>query len=132
MPPPTSTHQLVGSGVDGPTYLGQREVGGNLLSIHFGHTIDYIQPVLGFSFGPVPQSVVANRRKHQTVRDAEERVLRENDPLTSDDTIFLDGILPPGIPLSCSLRAGKHLKGFLVSNGAFTCFSFRPFPEHRM
>ncbi|KAH7354840.1 NAD-binding Rossmann fold oxidoreductase family protein [Rhexocercosporidium sp. MPI-PUGE-AT-0058] len=107
----------MGQGVNlGPTvqeayvYLGQRDVGGNLMTIHFGHSIDYIQAALGYGFTPAPKSLVASRRTHQKVLSSEDAVVEDKHPITSDDTIFLNGTLSTGIPLSFSLRGGKPFK----------------------
>jgi len=92
-------------------YLTRREVGGNMVSIHFGHAIDYIQQVLGYGFEGKPKSLVANRRKFQTLLDNNGKVLEEKHAKTADDTIFLHGNLSSGIPLSFSLRGGKSFPG---------------------
>jgi len=101
------------AGVGGPTtiqgieYLTQREVGGNMISIHFGHSIDYVQQVLGYGFQEKPKSLLANRRKFQKLVDREGKVVNEKFEQTADDTAFLHGVLSSGVPLSFSLRGGK-------------------------
>ncbi|KAL2070662.1 hypothetical protein VTL71DRAFT_13688 [Oculimacula yallundae] len=92
-------------------YIGQREVGGNLVTIHFGHSIDYIQAALGYGFSPAPKSLVASRRTHQKLLSSTGEVVQEKYAITSDDTIFLNGTLSSSIPLSLSLRGGKAFKG---------------------
>ncbi|KAH6714383.1 NAD-binding Rossmann fold oxidoreductase family protein [Leptodontidium sp. MPI-SDFR-AT-0119] len=95
---------------EGYEYLSQREVGGNLVSIHFGHSIDYIQAVLGYGFTPAPKTLLASRRSHQKLLSSSNELIKENHSITSDDTIFLHGTLSTGIPLSFSLRGGKPFK----------------------
>jgi len=95
---------------EGYEYLSQREVGGNLVSIHFGHSIDYIQAVLGYDFSPSPKALLASRRSHQKVLSSSNELVKEKHAITSDDTIFLHGTLSNGIPLSFSLRGGKPFK----------------------
>ncbi len=105
-----------------------------MMSIHFGHTIDYIQAgksslptftilpvskfpvnsictVLGYGFVPGPKTLLASRRDDQKLLNAEGKILNEKFPVTSDDTIFLNGTLSSGIPISYSLRGGKPFKG---------------------
>merc|ERR1712093_843696 len=101
-------------------YLSQREVGGNLVSIHFGHSIDYIQAVLGYDFSPSPKALLASRRSHQKVLSSSNELVKEKHAITSDDTIFLHGTLSNGIPLSFSLRGVNHSKTSPVSTGAST------------
>lgn len=101
-------------------YIGRREVGGNLVTIHFGHAVDYLQQgillsllclifvrpfclksqiiadhfqVLGYGFEPAPKTLLAIRRKTVKLLDADGKVLEENHPKTADDTIFLNGFL---------------------------------------
>ncbi|KAG4439576.1 hypothetical protein IFR05_004924 [Cadophora sp. M221] len=95
---------------EGYSYLGNRKVGGNLMTIHFGHSIDYIQAALGYGFTPAPKTLVTSRRTHQKILSSAGAVVEEKHPITSDDTIFLNGTLSTGIPLSLSLRGGKPFK----------------------
>ncbi|KAK0119923.1 transcription regulator gal80 [Cadophora gregata] len=95
---------------EGYAYLSQREVGGNLVSIHFGHSIDYIQAVLGYGFTPAPKTLLASRRSHQKLLSSSNELIKEEHPVTSDDTIFLHGSLTTGVPLAFSLRGGKPFK----------------------
>ncbi|KAI8629729.1 NAD-binding Rossmann fold oxidoreductase family protein [Xylariaceae sp. FL1651] len=119
---------------EGYEYLSQREYGGNLVTIHFGHFIDYVQhgqssfplllstslfctedefnliTVLGYGFSPAPKSLLANRRKYQKLLDKDGKVINEKFEATFEDTIFLHGTLSTGVPLSFSLRGGKHFK----------------------
>ncbi|TVY80456.1 Galactose/lactose metabolism regulatory protein GAL80 [Lachnellula suecica] len=93
-------------------YLGRREVGGNMVTIHFGHAVDYVQYVLGYGFNEHgAKSVVANRRPIlKLLEDDGKTVIEEKHVKTSDDTIFLTGTLSSGIPLSFSLRGDKAFK----------------------
>lgn len=106
-----------------------------MMTIHFGHSIDYIQTgmpftflallsptspmntskeaylttktALGYGFTPSPKTLVASRRTHQKVLSSTNALIKEFHPITSDDTIFLHGTISSGIPLSFSLRGGK-------------------------
>jgi predicted dehydrogenase len=91
-------------------YIGDKEVGGNLVTIHFGHAVDYFQHALGYGFKS-PRGLLENRRTNINLVDAEGKVVRENVPKTADDTIFVTGTLSNGIPVSLSLRGGKPFKG---------------------
>ncbi|KAF8846918.1 NAD-binding Rossmann fold oxidoreductase family protein [Acephala macrosclerotiorum] len=90
-------------------YFADREVGGNIVTIQFGHAVDYVQFVLGYGFESGPKTLLANRRKTVQIVDGEGKVL-ETKNKTSDDTIFLSGTLTTGIPLSMTLRGGKPFK----------------------
>ncbi|KAF4635515.1 hypothetical protein G7Y89_g2571 [Cudoniella acicularis] len=98
------------STVLGYEYMGQRSVGGNLVTIHFGHAVDYVQYVLGYGFPTPPKTLLANRRPTITLLDRGGKVLDANYKKDTDDTIFLHGTLSTGIPLSISLRGGKPFK----------------------
>lgn len=95
---------------EGVKYIGDKEVGGNLVTIHFGHAVDYVQHALGYGFKS-PHGLLENRRTHINLVDAEGKVVKENVPKTADDTIFVTGTLSTGIPLSMTLRGGKPFKG---------------------
>ncbi|CZR54084.1 related to dehydrogenases and related proteins [Phialocephala subalpina] len=90
-------------------YMADREVGGNIVTIHFGHSVDYVQFVLGYGFESGPKTLLANRRKTVQIVDAEGTAI-ETKNKTSDDTIFLNGTLTSGIPISMTLRGGKPFK----------------------
>ena len=55
--------------------------------------------------------MLANRRKFQKLLGTDGKVLEEKRDKTSDDTIFLNGTLSSGIPLSFSLRGGTPFPG---------------------
>ncbi|KAI6760422.1 hypothetical protein HG530_009282 [Fusarium avenaceum] len=59
-------------------YMGSRAIGGNLVTIHLGHVVDYIQRVLGYGFRTPPKSLLANRRKTVQLVTPEGKVLEEN------------------------------------------------------
>ncbi|KIL84963.1 nad-binding rossmann fold oxidoreductase family protein [Fusarium avenaceum] len=92
-------------------YMGSRAIGGNLVTIHLGHVVDYVQRVLGYGFQTPPKSLLANRRKTVQLVTADGNVLEENHPKDSDDTIFLNGTLSTGIPLSLTFRGGDPFPG---------------------
>jgi len=93
-------------------YIGRREVGGNLVTIHSGHSWDYIQYVLGYGFKSA-HSILSNRRPTIKLLDSTGKVVEEKHAKTSDDTIFLQGLISSssspgdGIPFSYTLRGGK-------------------------
>lgn len=94
---------------EGVKYIGDKEVGGNLVTIHFGHSVDYVQYVLGYGFKS-PHGLLQRRRTHINVVDAEGKVVKESVPKTADDTIFVTGTLSTGVPVSMTLRGGKPFK----------------------
>ena len=55
--------------------------------------------------------MLANRRKFQKLIGTEGKVLEEKRAKTTQDTIFLNGTLSSGIPLSFSLRGGPPFPG---------------------
>lgn len=91
-------------------YMADRAVGGNLITIHFGHSVDLVQFVLGYGFSS-PKALLENRQPLVTVVDGEGKVIKENFEKNADDTIFVSGVLSTGVPVSMTLRAGKPFKG---------------------
>lgn len=67
--------------------------------------------MLGYGFQSPPKTLVAARRKFTKLIDSHGKVVNEKFPMTADDTVFLNGTLSSGIPLSFSLRGGKPFKG---------------------
>lgn len=67
--------------------------------------------MLGYGFQGQPKALLANRRKFQKLLSSDGAVIDEKHAKTSDDTIFLNGTLSSGIPLSFSLRGGKPFPG---------------------
>lgn len=119
--------------MEGYAYLSDREVGGNLVTIHFGHAIDFVQSglssfslqkhcptntqkqmltetVLGYGFEST-KSLLANRRKTQVLLGKDGEAIDEKRAKTADDTIFLHGVLNTGVPLSVSFRGGAPFAG---------------------
>ena len=92
-------------------FIADRDVGGNLVTIHFGHSVDYVQYVLGYGFEKAPHALLENRMTHIKLIDAAGKVVQEGYPKTADDTIFVSGKLKNGIPLSLTMRAGEPFKG---------------------
>ena len=95
---------------EGVRYINEKEVGGNLVTIHFGHAVDYVQAALGYGFEK-PHALLQNRRTHVNVVNGEGKLIEEGVPKTADDTIFVSGVLKNGIPVSLTLRGGKPFKG---------------------
>lgn len=97
------------TGLEAFAYMGDKPVGGNIVTIHFGHAIDYIQTVLGYGFSS-SSALLANRRTTWDVSQNNGSVVPK--PLTADDTIFLHGTLAKGeVPLSATLRGGPVFPG---------------------
>jgi predicted dehydrogenase len=118
-------------GNGGPTeperirYMLDKKVGGNLLTIHFGHAVDYIQQgergsavlrlhaydvtVLG-TF-KTASGIVANRRPLVQLLNKDGSVAVKDFPKTIDDTIFVHGIANNDTPVSINLRGGGAFKG---------------------
>lgn len=67
--------------------------------------------MLGYGFESPPKTLLAARRKFTKLIDVSGKVVDEKYPITADDTIFLNGTLTSGIPLSFALRGGKPFKG---------------------
>lgn len=67
--------------------------------------------VLGYGFSSPPKSLLANQRKSLKLVDSSGKVVKENVPKDTDDTIFLTGTLSSGIPVSMTLRGGAPFKG---------------------
>jgi predicted dehydrogenase len=65
---------------------------------------------LGYGFNPAPKTLVANRRKTQVLLGKDGKVINDKFEKTSDDTIFLNGYLTSGIPISYTLRGGIPFK----------------------
>jgi len=92
-------------------YLGRKEVGGNLVQIHFGHSVDYLQYVLGYGFSK-PQSLLSNRRPLITLYSDDNKTVSKQHPKTAPDTIFFHGLISESnIPVSMTLRGGPPMKG---------------------
>jgi len=87
-------------------YLGQKHVGGNLVTIHFGHSVDFVQQVLGYGF-KTHHAQLVNVRPEVKLLSSDGKLLKEKHAKTADDTIFFTGILESGVPLSMSLRGGE-------------------------
>jgi len=92
-------------------YILRREVGGNLVTIHFGHSVDYVQQVLGYGF-KTEKSLLVRRRDEAEMTNAEGKVIDEHFKITAEDVINFNGVLSSsGVVLSMSLRDGKPFKG---------------------
>ncbi|CZR60523.1 uncharacterized protein PAC_10419 [Phialocephala subalpina] len=83
--------QQMESVTKGVEYLGIGEYRGNLITIRFGHQIDYFQQVIKVIDFPAGQQIGT------FIKD-------------TDDTIFLVGILSNGAPISYAFRGGKPFK----------------------
>ncbi|KAL3417618.1 oxidoreductase family protein [Phlyctema vagabunda] len=91
-------------------YLGDKKVGGNLVTIHTGHAVDYVQQALGSTFTS-STAVLANRRPFVTLTKDDGTVITDKHPKTAEDTIFIQGTLGSSVPVQVSLRGGSTFKG---------------------
>lgn len=93
--------------VEGLKYFTQKEVGGNMVTIGFGHMIDYVGLVLGelSSF----TSQLSIQRPQVDIKGSNGEVM-ETVPTDVADHIMLQGILTSGAPLSVIFRRGPAFK----------------------
>lgn len=95
----------------GLKYLGDKEVGGNLVTIHLGHAMDYVQFVLGYGVEN-PHALLRTRRETTNLLNDDGSVAEESIPKTADDTIFVSGELGSDkIPTSFQLFGGDAFPG---------------------
>ena len=89
-------------------YFTERKIGGNMVSIHFGHTIDYILYTLGelSSFN----GMLSIQRPRVDILDRDSNKV---ETVTKDthDQIMLQGTLKSGGVLSVHLRGGAPFSG---------------------
>jgi len=96
------------AGNGGPTvpevvgYIADRKVGGNLLTIHFAHTIEYVFYVLG-EFKNW-NSVVANQRPIVDIVGKEGQVVEKGVKKTTPDQMLVQGTTTTGAVVSYHLR----------------------------
>ncbi len=117
-------------GNGGPTelesisYMTDKSIGGNLVTIHFGHAVDFIQhgeyqftnvspnayriTVLG-TF-KTTTGILANQRPVIQLLKKDGSVAAKDFPKTTDDTIFVHGVTCNDTPVSINLRGGKAFK----------------------
>ncbi|KAF2209825.1 hypothetical protein CERZMDRAFT_46197 [Cercospora zeae-maydis SCOH1-5] len=90
-------------------YLGQIEVGGNLVTIPVGHFLDTFTQVLGplRSF----HSLLATQRPVVDMVNADGTVQEKNVQVTSSDQLLLHGALENGAVFSMHVRGGPPFKG---------------------
>jgi len=88
---------------EGIKYFADREVGGNMLTIHFAHSIEYIFYVLG-EFTKNWNSVIANQRTTVDLTAKDGTIVEKNVKKTSPDQILVQGITSSGAVLSYHLR----------------------------
>ena len=91
-------------------YLGDKEVGGNLFTIHFAHTVDQVQLAHGYGFKS-PNALLQTRRETCTLMNDDGTVDQKSIPKTADDTIFVTGILSTSVPVSLNLLGGDPFPG---------------------
>ena len=92
-------------------YLGDKEVGGNLVTIHLAHAMDYVQYVLGYPMNN-PYALLRTRRPTCTLMNDDGTVDKESIPKTADDTMFVTGELGDDkVPTSFNLLGGEPFPG---------------------
>lgn len=110
---------------EGIRYMVDKSVGGNLVTIHFGHVVDYVQQgerdsaLLGLHADSTTvlgtfktaSGILANRRPLIQLLNKDGSVAVKDFPKTTDDTIFVHGIANNDTPVSINLRGGKAFKG---------------------
>ncbi|KAM3414441.1 hypothetical protein BST61_g9606 [Cercospora zeina] len=90
-------------------YLGQIEVGGNMVTIPVGHFLDTFTRALGplRSF----HSLLATQRPVVDMVSADGKVQEKNVQVTSSDQLLLHGTLESGAVFSIHVRGGPPFKG---------------------
>ncbi|KAI0391183.1 NAD-binding Rossmann fold oxidoreductase family protein [Xylariaceae sp. FL0594] len=107
--------------VEGFEFLGDKSVGGNLVTVVGGHTLDYVQQALGSTFTSASALKTTTRRFVKVVNSSSGTVTNAQYPQTSDDVLFLHGFLNPpsttpsnsfvqNVPISYVLRGGPPFK----------------------
>ncbi|EXJ69776.1 uncharacterized protein A1O5_06847 [Cladophialophora psammophila CBS 110553] len=108
-------------------YFTRKEVGGNMVSIHFGHSIDSVMQGklfllhvfamslatnrLAYSFLSPPKTILANRQQAvRLISRTSGAIISSTYPKDTEDTISLHGTLASGVPLSYTMRAGPAFK----------------------
>lgn len=93
-------------------YFLDRKVGGNLLSIHFGHSLEFITSALG-EFRSWDSSLSIRYKTKDIVFPAENnRVIIPNAPNTVPDRILFNGIVSPSLaPVTINYRGGSTFPG---------------------
>ncbi|KAE9362953.1 oxidoreductase family protein-like protein [Stipitochalara longipes BDJ] len=92
-------------------YFLEREIGGNVVSIHFGHTLEFIAPVLG-EF-KTWNSLMAIRNSKKDIIDPANgnKVITKDAPNTVPDQILLQGTVSSGAAVSIHYRGGSPFPG---------------------
>ncbi|KAI9802538.1 MAG: hypothetical protein M1833_001610 [Piccolia ochrophora] len=100
----TKSRNLLSSGI---SYFTQKKFGGNLVTIGFGHMIDYAHSVVG-EFESFNANLRLLRPEVGLVRDG-----KVVETITSDvpDLIGMQGNLTSGIPMFVTYRRGPPFKG---------------------
>lgn len=92
-------------------YLGDKEVGGNLVTIHLAHALDYVQNVLGYGVTE-PHALFRRRRERITLLNDDGSLNSENVEKTADDVMYVTGELGENkIPTSWNLIGGPAFPG---------------------
>ncbi|RDW60244.1 oxidoreductase-1 [Coleophoma crateriformis] len=96
----------------GMLYFMTKDIGGNLLTIHFGHGVDYVQNALGsyFELDSV-RSLLAIRQPFLKLVDDSGKVVNDKVPKDTHDTMGLSAFTKSGIPVTLTMRSGTPYKG---------------------
>lgn len=109
----------------GSEYLSQIEIGGNLVTIPFGHFMDsFTHGMYGNLFHPVPiimpivlgepksfESVLAVQRPTVKIINKDGSTAKKDIKVTSHDQILVHGKLNSGAVFSINVRGGDQFKG---------------------
>jgi predicted dehydrogenase len=68
-------------------------------------------PVLGYNFTSPPQTLLKTQQPIIQILGKNGEVIKKDAPMETPDTIFLQGVLSPSIPLSIQFRVGAPFPG---------------------
>ncbi|KAK8079432.1 hypothetical protein PG997_007250 [Apiospora hydei] len=93
-------------------YFADKSVGGNLLTIHSGHALDWVETALGSTFvSTETNALMTVRRPIVKLAKADGTIISDHHPQTAEDTIFINGVLASSVPVQYTLRGGSPFKG---------------------
>ncbi|KAK8091310.1 NAD-P-binding protein [Apiospora phragmitis] len=93
-------------------YFADKSVGCNLLTVHSGHALDWVQQALGSTFVPTESNALMTvRRPFVKLTKSDGTVISDHHPQTAEDTIFINGVLASSVPVQYSLCGGAPFKG---------------------
>lgn len=102
------TEIMGGTGFQGAAYIFDKKVGGNLLTIYGGHSLDALTYILG-DFKQL-SATMARQYRQATIVDTNEVIEK-----TTDDQIVIAGTLTSGAVASVHIQGGiKHQSGVFI------------------